>query len=170
MNILLWIEEEQLRDVVIFDPIAYFVAPATVIISKLVPTIDDSTTHETEIHKRARREMREEYQSLVTSGVLEDGLIPLLLRQYTDRVSVIVRLMVKFCLLVPIIKMKDDDGKIGSNSMTIPRLIDGVDRYIVPALLPDADASSPLLGKSRLYLLKNCIMHAILENISDDPQ
>ena len=42
--------EPGLRDVVILDPIKFFVAPATLLICKHVPTLDDPTHHLSLIH------------------------------------------------------------------------------------------------------------------------
>ncbi len=136
MNILLLLDEDQLRDVVIFDPISYFVSPATIIISKLTPTKDDSTTHETEIHRQTRLLHREEYLEMTSKGIVADILLPQLLIQYNDRISKIVRLMVKYGLLVPIVSMmtstsSSKDKPIGDT------ILPYVNEYIAPALLPD---------------------------------
>jgi len=154
----MWLEDEQLRDVVIIDPVAYFVTPATVIISKLTPTKEDSTVHETEIHRNARKFQREEYDRLVSAGVLADSLIPLLLKQYKDRIPKIVRLMVKYGLLVPIIKNKFSTTNTNSTIYTLyfhftclmlsseSFILESVEEYIAPALLPEVDPSSSIFG------------------------
>ena len=152
MHILMWVDEDQLRDVVIFDPIAYFVTPATIIISKLTPSRDDSTNHETDLHRYARRMLPDQYNDMVKKGVIADVLIPMLRRNYAGRIPQIVRLMVKYGLLVPIINSKIElehentnaDTNSGSNSQL---LLECVEEYIAPALLPDIDMSSPLMGK-----------------------
>ena len=149
MNILLWLDEDQLRDVVIFDPISYFVSPATIIISKLTPTKDDSTTHETEIHRQTRLLHREEYLEMTSKGIVADVLLPQLLIQYNDRIPKIVRLMVKYGLLVPIVSMMTSTSSSkGKESVDIhSTILPYVNEYIAPALLPDVDLNSPMLGK-----------------------
>jgi hypothetical protein len=44
-GLLVWFAEPALRDVVILDPIAFFVVPATLIIRRHRPTDDDATCH-----------------------------------------------------------------------------------------------------------------------------
>jgi hypothetical protein len=57
MGMLLWINDEKLKDIVILDPIKYFVDPATMIICKHILTKDDPyhIVHCEEIHQEVRK-------------------------------------------------------------------------------------------------------------------
>jgi hypothetical protein len=45
MGILMWHDEETLRDIIVFDPIEYFVKPATITICNHVPNQSDGVYH-----------------------------------------------------------------------------------------------------------------------------
>ena len=45
MSVLMWHEEDTLRDVIVLDAIKYFVKPITAVICKHNATSDDSTRH-----------------------------------------------------------------------------------------------------------------------------
>jgi GTPase SAR1 family protein len=76
MGILIWINEENLRDVVILDPIEYFVKPATMIICKHIATKDDPyrTVHFEEIHKACRKKWREDWYQMLEFGLVSERL------------------------------------------------------------------------------------------------
>jgi len=61
MGLLMWHDEATLRDVVILDPVAYLVAPATVVICKLQPSSSDATNHCMKVHKDCQRAFRDEW-------------------------------------------------------------------------------------------------------------
>jgi hypothetical protein len=133
MNILLWIDEAHLREVVILDAISYFVRPAASIICKLVPTLFDPTLHETEEHCLCQRRHPDEYQGLLHKGQLAECLLPLLLLGKCGgdqaTVDVVVRLMVQFSFMVSVTSNTKPEEKI----------------YVVPAMLPDAPPAGMML-------------------------
>jgi hypothetical protein len=145
MNILLWLNEPHLREVVILNPIDFFVNPAATIVCKLVPTEGDPTRHITAIHRDCQRTNPNEFEALVESGRLNDCLLlPLLLEKCNNSpiaVSTVVRMMVKYGLLVPLM----------SSDISGSEVIPGVKQYIVPMLLPDVGLDSRLLGKKCEY-------------------
>jgi hypothetical protein len=130
MNMVMWLEDAKLVDTVIFNPIQYFVEPATKIVCKLNPTEGDATTHETNIHRQANIVMREDYSQLQENATVSNALADFLLQEYGGpRVDKIKYLMVKYGLMAP--KIKDDST---------------VEEFVVPALLPPLPPSSILLG------------------------
>ena len=114
-------DEPELRNVVIMDPISFFVRPATIVICKHVPTADDPTHHLLDVHKICRKKKNRQWQKMTTAGVVESDVLELLLSDHSENIDKIRRLMIKFGLLV--------------------RLHSGVsdkEEYLVPALLPPA--------------------------------
>jgi GTPase SAR1 family protein len=76
MGILIWINEEKLRDVVILDPIEYFVKPVTIIICKHIATKDDPyrTVHCEEIHEACRKRWRQDWYQMLEFGLVSERL------------------------------------------------------------------------------------------------
>jgi GTPase SAR1 family protein len=104
-GILIWINEENLRDVVILDPIEYFVQPATKIICKHIATKDDpsQTVHCEEIHKSSRKEWPEDWYQMLEFGLVSDRLARRLLDSACkdkDHVEKVLVLMKRYGLLV----------------------------------------------------------------------
>jgi hypothetical protein len=126
MGTIMWHEDEGLRDVVILDPIQYFVEPVTRLICKH-STQDDSghehdfNTHHERWHDQCQRFDNERWLELMEKGVLHAPILHILL-QDTGREEMLTRLMLKIGLIV---------------SFASPTEADGV-TYLVPALLPRA--------------------------------
>jgi GTPase SAR1 family protein len=121
-GILIWINEENLRDIVILDPIEYFVKPATRIICKHIATKDDPsrTVHCEEIHKICRKEWPEDWYQMLEFGLVSERLARRLLDSACkgkDHVEKVLILMKRYDLLV------------GSDV-----------KYFVPALVPASPA------------------------------
>ena len=117
-GILMWHEEDELRDVIILDSISYFVTPATIVICKHAPSAEDSTYHSLEIHKACKRKMKSDFLRMVDKG----ALLRELLINYADQANIITHLMLKY-------------GPLMSESAQSPS-------YLVPALLPTGIVSS----------------------------
>ena len=118
MGMLMWHDEESLRDLVILQPIDYFVRPATVIICKHEPTIEDNLYHSLPIHKKVKKYIRYEWDQMVKNGFVSSKLIQALLLPATvspmlvagidtnyccksiDHLEMVVRLMIKYGLIV----------------------------------------------------------------------
>jgi GTPase SAR1 family protein len=105
MGILIWINEENLRDIVILDPIEYFVKPATRIVCKHIATTDDPshTVHCEEIHKSSRKEWPEDWYQMLEFGLVSDRLARRLLEsacEDKDHVDKVLVLMKRYDLLV----------------------------------------------------------------------
>ena len=138
---LMWLDEPGLCDVVVLDPVSYFVTPATIIICKLTPDHDDTTHHLMECHSECERLHRREWIQLKRDGVLHSSLLSVLWRDYAAHREVLLQLMVKFGLLVPL------------------HTADAVTQYLVPTLLPPASLLDPIVSQwtdqrsSRCYLV-----------------
>ena len=118
------IDEPELRNVVILDPIAFFVTPVTTIICKHVPTGDDPTHHLMAVHKVCQKKKHREWQRMTAMGVVDADLLVMLLDAYAENAKNLLRLMMKFGLLVHL------------------RCVHSTrDEYLVPALLPAVSSS-----------------------------
>eukprot|EP01041_Mallomonas_annulata_P000218 gene218-395_t len=69
VGILMWHDEGRLKDVVIIDPVEYFVKPATLIICKHVATEDDKTIHQLDIHEKCKEEFPEDWKGMNRDGI-----------------------------------------------------------------------------------------------------
>jgi GTPase SAR1 family protein len=123
MGKFLWINEDNLRDIVILDPVYYFVKPATLIICKHIATKDDlyHTVHYEKIHEDCRVEWPEDWFQMLEFGLVSDRLARRLLGSSCrddEHVNFVLRFMERYGLL------------ISSSAL-----------YFVPALVP----TSPLL-------------------------
>lgn len=127
MGMLMFHDEPELRNVVILDPISYFVSPVTLIICKHVPTDSDPTHHLLDVHKMCRKKKHAQWQKMTNYGVVDTDLLRLLLNEHADNVNQLVRLMTKFGLLV---RLQSSDSNESASDM-----LDS-DEYLVPALLP----------------------------------
>jgi hypothetical protein len=84
MGVLIWIEEPGLRDVVILDPIEYFVKPVTRIICKHLASKKDpyAIKHELPIHKECHQGelFAEDWKLMLEFGLVSDRLARRLLK------------------------------------------------------------------------------------------
>ena len=122
MGMLMYHDEPELSDIVIMDPIAFFVAPVTTVICKHVPTAIDPTHHNLEVHKLCRRKAPEQFRRMTELGIVDSALLAMLLGGHEANYGRLVRLMVKFGLLV---RLHSDSDAAAT-----------VSEYLVPALLP----------------------------------
>lgn len=144
MGMVMWHSDERLRDVIILDPIEYFVQPATIVICKHAPNKDDTIYHSLDIHKKVKKRMKSEWDAMVTSGVISEALFSALLdpasEEHKER---ILKLMLKYGLLVRIVS--SDGGGAGSSEMPHAELTTS---YMAPALLPENRAASDINATS----------------------
>lgn len=73
MGMLMWHDEEGLRDVVILNPIEYFVTPATTVICKHSPTEHDKTVHFVDVHEQAKNH-NVAWTKMIAKGVISEAL------------------------------------------------------------------------------------------------
>lgn len=105
MGFLIWIEENDLRDIVILDPIEYFVKPTTMIICQHVENIDDPylTKHETNIHLNAKNTYKEDWMKMLEFGIVTERLAKAIWQDYdADHIGKIISLMKRYGLMIPI--------------------------------------------------------------------
>jgi GTPase SAR1 family protein len=151
MGIVMWHSDPTLRDVVILDPIAYFVAPATTIICKHMSSASDGTRHVVDAHKLCNKAHYESWMRMVHSGVADRDLLLQLLSDCGDQATVVLRLMVKFGLLVPLEPLShsvNDEHSASINAelahsteectsaVKTQQELSPSCEYLVPALLP----------------------------------
>jgi GTPase SAR1 family protein len=157
MGIVMWHSDESLRDVVILDPIAYFVAPATTIICKHMSSASDGTRHVVDAHKLCNKAHYESWMRMVHSGVANRDILLQLLSDCGDQANVVLRLMVKFGLLVPLDPLShgvnnehsaSDNAELAhsteecTSTVRTQQELSPSCEYLVPALLP-ASPSTP---------------------------
>jgi GTPase SAR1 family protein len=123
MGMVMWHDEDNLRDIVVIDPIEYLVKPATIVICKHIPDKVDGVHHSKDIHKICQQRCFEDWHILTRHGVATRNVINCLWQEYDhDRRSMLTRLCVKFGLFVPLCEKTSTD----------------VHKYLIPALFPDS--------------------------------
>ena len=95
MGILMWHADECLSDVVVLDPIAYFVTPATTVICKYLPTQHDPSYHIADVHEHCKLHLSYDFKKMVKQGVISEVLLRALLQEYSNKYSTILHLMIK---------------------------------------------------------------------------
>jgi GTPase SAR1 family protein len=134
MGILMWHDEDTLRDVVVFDPIEYFVKPATIVICKHNPDKVDGIYHSLEIHRKVKKVMSKEFREMIQHGIVSEPLLIALLEEHSSNYKFIKQLMLKYGLLVPLILSRSSEYEEDNENN------EGTDQeilFLAPALLPD---------------------------------
>jgi hypothetical protein len=109
-GIIIWFDEPSFRDLIILDPIRYFVEPLSLLICKHIATKDDpyplkKTKHEEEIHKQIKQRLSKDWFRMLEYGLVSKELIIELLKlaHYSiEHIAKIIVLGEKFGLFVPI--------------------------------------------------------------------
>jgi hypothetical protein len=171
MGMLLWHEEEGLRNTVIIDAIKFFVTPAKTVICKHATDTrdDDSTRHVLPIHKTAQKKHYQDWLNMVDRGVVTSVLLGTQLTDYSDTYAILLQLMVLYGLIVPLLHLcanlelylddlavSDADGGLTD-----------VTTYLVPALLPMAPAEVSH-GKWSDRSFNSCLFFFATSDIPDD--
>jgi GTPase SAR1 family protein len=161
MGILMWHDEDTLRDIIVFDPIEYFVKPATIIICKHVPNQSDGIYHSTEIHRKVKKMLPKEFREMVQHGIVSEILLTALLGEFLENYKYIKQLMLKYGLLVPLILSKSEEYH--HNNTTTETSMNSSDNdeeklYLAPALLPEKDDQlvKELCSSSSASSTSNC--------------
>jgi hypothetical protein len=117
------IDEPELRNVVVLDPIRFFVEPVATVICKHAvtanDTADDSIVHRQDVHAKCEKKWKYDFLRMMQHGIVHSQVLSFLLSQGVDSrpTDVIIQLMIKFGLLVEL-------------PVSDPQ------EYLVPALLP----------------------------------
>jgi GTPase SAR1 family protein len=136
MGILMWHDEDTLRDIIVFDPIEYFVKPATIIICKHVPDKVDGIYHSMEIHDKVKKLFPKPFQEMTRHGIVSEPLLVSLLEEQGENYKFIEKLMLKYGLLVPLILTNsEEEEEYNENERTGKE--DAEKLYLAPALLPE---------------------------------
>ena len=104
LGMLMWHEEASLRDIVIMDPIAFLVKPATKIICQHETTVIDGVerSHYRDIHGEMSSKYFDEYKALKSKGLVSERLMLSLLTECGETIEkrhAIVNLLVKYGLI-----------------------------------------------------------------------
>jgi GTPase SAR1 family protein len=144
MGVLIWIDEPGLREIVILDPIEYFVKPVTRIICKHLASKKDpyATKHELPIHKECQKleeRVSEDWKLMLEFGMVSDKLARRLLTNKTvdnidglpeQTVEKLLLLMERYGLMVPALLE-------GVNHASTEPYLPRERHYFVPSLVPD---------------------------------
>ena len=128
MGYLMWHDHSVLRDVIILDPIDFFVKPASLIICKHIKDESDSTFHFLPVHSKCKDMHEQKFNDLTTKGILNSFLLPILWEEFADRSAILLHLMCRYSLLVPLLYNTTDKS---SDEVTVPPS----EKYLVPSLL-----------------------------------
>ena len=133
MGVVLWLDEEGLRDVVILDIITFFVEPVTLIICNHISKPSDSTVHHRKIQEVCRKNMAMEWDEMTQRGLVNQSLMEFLLSHKVKptNIPIIINMMLKYGLIVKL----DHGQDINSKGHLAPAWPSPV-YYLVPALLP----------------------------------
>jgi GTPase SAR1 family protein len=137
MGILMWHDEDTLRDTIVFDPIECFVKPATLIVCKHVPNQSDGVHHSTKLHEEARKLFPVEFSEMTQYGIVAESILVALLKEYSGSYQHVKQLMIKYGLLVPLffstVEVSEMQGVNSSQTGNNEEL------YLAPSLLPESN-------------------------------
>lgn len=95
MGIAMWHPESSLRNVIILDPVKFFVDPATIIICKHRPDDSaDSTWHYTPIHRNCNQRFPADWQLFLRCGILTEAALQCLLSSVANREIIIGKIRI----------------------------------------------------------------------------
>jgi hypothetical protein len=125
MGTVFWLNEDTLRDIVILDVVVAFVKPVTILICKheANSVTDYERLHVKEIHKQCQKKHGEDWLYLMDKGIVSDILLRSLLSDYASTYAVIVKLMLKYALLVEIQTFDATDASGGAKHFLVPSLL-----------------------------------------------
>jgi GTPase SAR1 family protein len=147
MGILMWHDEDTLRDIIVFDPIEYFVKPATIIICKHNPDKVDGIYHSMDIHRKVKKQFPKEFREMIQHGIVSEPLLLALLEDHSGNFKFIKQLMLKYGLLVPLILTQSEEYDF--EGMPDNRKDEEEEYlYLAPALLPDNENNQNTLPSS----------------------
>ena len=134
MGMVLWLNEDGLRDVVILDIITSFVEPATRIICNHTSKPTEKTIQNTKIQNHFKKKRNAEWDLMTLRGVVEKRLLIEILQFRDDAedlkydTGIVVNMMLKYGLIVTLEQAQDHSNHIEQESNAM---------YLVPSLLPN---------------------------------
>ena len=125
MGVVLWLDEERLRDVIILDIMAFFVQPSTLITYNHISNSSGSTNIHSAIQEDCRQNNPEAWNQMMSKGVVGVDVLNALLGRLVQASSVplVISMMLKYGLIVRLEHR---------NLRELP------EEYLVPSLLPVA--------------------------------
>ena len=146
MSVVLWLNREGLRDVVILDIITFFVEPATLIICNHIANRSDSTVHQKKIQEICKRKRAVEWDEMTQRGLLSRPLVELLVHKTGENnIPVIIDIMLFYGLIVRLDRINDI-----TTIVVQPPIY-----YLVPALLPRTVGNPYTFQDSRWRIIRN---------------
>ena len=128
MGYLMWHDQPVLRDVIILDPIEFFVKPAALIICKHIQDGDDPTMHFLPVHSKCKKMQFRNFDVLTKKGILNNSLLPILWEEFKEYSPILLHLMCRYGLLVPLLYNTTYES---SDVVAVPPS----EKYLVPSLL-----------------------------------
>ena len=162
MGVLLWIDETGLRDVVILDPVTYFVEPASRIICNHRAHFSDSTIHHKNIQAVCRKNQGMECDRMIQKGLVSRQLLNVLLSHKLEpgNIPAVIDLMLKYGL---IIRLEQTQG----GPTQVCRSTDQ-QYFLVPSLLPTAVGDPDTFNDDEGNVVKNFKSCYFVFSISTD--
>ena len=139
MGMVLWLNEDGLRDVVILDIITSFVEPATRIICNHTSKPTEKTIQNMKIQNHFKKKRKTEWDLMTQRGVVEKRLLIEILQFRIDAedvkydTGIVVNLMVRYGLMVTLEQVQDQSNHMQQELFLVPALLPNV--YLTPALL-----------------------------------
>ena len=133
MGYLMWHDQPVLRDVIILDPIEFFVKPAALIICKHIQDGNDPRMHFLPVHSKCKKMQLNKFNDLTTNGILNSSLLPILWEEFADRIAILLHLMCRYGLLVPLLYNTADES---SDVVAVAPS----EKYLVPSLLSSSSS------------------------------
>ena len=146
MGVIFWLNESELKDVVILDIITFFVEPATLIICNHQSKPSDKTVHHRDIISTCRKTRPKEWDLMTMKGQLSRKLMEFLLGHKVEvsNVPVVIKMMLKFGLIVRLEQTQDETRQV-EPSPALPEY------YLVPALLPAKTLGDPTRFQDEIW-------------------
>eukprot|EP00732_Lithocolla_globosa_P000159 Lithocolla_globosa_v1_NODE_34_length_8743_cov_33.461096.p1 type:complete len:975 gc:universal NODE_34_length_8743_cov_33.461096:3520-596(-) len=124
MGSLMWHDEPSLRDVVILNPIEYFVRAASAIICNH-SVGEDGVHHFLPVHEKCQKKYVKQWREMKSKGVVSDEILQFVISEYQEKNwEHVTKLMVRFGLMVPL-------------NYNPQATVKQCRKFLVPALLPD---------------------------------
>ena len=121
---LLWFNDTLLSDVVILDAVTFFANAVSLIIRNHVRS--EGVLHRDAVHERCERALPMDWDNMLQTGVVSEALLKGLLEDHLKNYDILLRLMVKFGLVVPF------------------RSAEERKKFLVPSLIPLSSSVNPL--------------------------
>ena len=128
MGYLMWHDQPLLRDVIILDPIEFFVKPVALIICKHIQDGNDPRMHFLPVHSKCKKNEFNKFNDLTTKGILNSCLLPILWEEFKNRSAILLHLMCRYGLLVPLLYNTTNES---SDVVAVA----ASEKYLVPSLL-----------------------------------